>query len=61
MYTSVSNDYMKYCMYCGIPPNLYVFMQTMGHMDHQLDVIPGTNVFEIHYGKTLVSLAVALI
>ena len=33
MYAGVSSNYMKYCLYRGIPPNLYVLIQTMGRVD----------------------------
>ena len=48
MNASMSSDYMKYCMYCGIPPNLYVLLQCMGRVDRQLNAVPGTHLFEIH-------------
>ena len=48
MNAGMSSDYMKYCMYRGIPPNLYVLLQCMGRVDRQLNAVPGTHIFEIH-------------
>ena len=33
MNAGMSSDYMKYCMYRGIPPNMYVLLQCMGRVD----------------------------
>ena len=44
----LSSEYIKCCFYRGIPPNLYVLMQTMGPVDCRLDAEPGTHVPGIH-------------
>ena len=40
MHAGVSSNFMKYCMYCGIPPTLHVLMQTMGRVDRRLNPAP---------------------
>ena len=61
MNAGVSSDYMKYCFYRGIPPNLYVLMQTMGCVDRCLDAEPGTHTFEIHLSfDTLVTMFIRI-
>ena len=61
MIAGVSSDNMKYCSYRGIPPNLYVLMQTMGCVGHRLNVVPGSNLSEIHlYFDTLVTMFICI-
>ena len=48
MNCGVSSDHLKHCKYVGIPPNLYILLQTMGRVDRRLNAIPGSNTFEIH-------------
>ena len=47
MHVGISSNYMKYYLYWGIPSNLHVLMQTMGHVDPCLDAVTGSHIFEI--------------
>ena len=61
MNAGVSSDLMKYCLYWGNPPDLYVLMQTMGCVDRRLDAEPGTHVFGIHLSfDTLVTMFICI-
>ena len=53
MNAGASSDHMKYCLHWGIPPYLYMLMQTMGHVDCCLNAVPSLNVFEIHISSDI--------
>ena len=48
MNAGISSDHMKYCLYRGPPPNLYILFQTLGRVNRRLLAPPGDHVYEIH-------------
>merc|ERR1712087_700222 len=53
MNAGISSDHMKYCMYRGPPPNLYILFQTLGRVNRRMLALPGEHVFEIHLNHDL--------
>ena len=53
MNAGISSDHMKYCMYQGPPPNLYILFQTIGRVNRRLLALPGDHVYEIHLSLDL--------
>ena len=53
MNAGISSDHMKYCMYRGPPPNLYILFQTLGRVNRRMLALPGEHVFEIHLNLDL--------
>ena len=53
MNAGISSDHMKYCMYRGPPPNLYILFQTLGRVNRRLLALPGDHVYEIHLSLDL--------
>ena len=53
MNAGISSDHMKYCMYRGPPPNLYILFQTLGRVNRRLLAAAGDHVYEIHLSLDL--------